>query len=299
MDQIAAINVFVQVAQARSFVVASRSFGISASAVGKTIARLEDQFGVRLLHRSTRSVTLTSEGLLFLERARRILAEFEMAEAELSQNASEPRGLLRVSLPMVGDLFQSVLAAFKKRYPAIDLDVDLTNRQVDLIEEGIDVSVRSGHVQDTRLMTRQLGTFRMALVASPTYLSERGVPEVPDDLHNHDCLRLRMPLSGKFQPWRLKEHSEGIEDLNASVICNDTPTTVALATQGLGVAYLPDFAIAREVSDGRLVCILSDWVIGEGHLRALWPSGRHITPRVRAFIDFLSANLLLVAKATS
>ena len=189
----AALNVFAQVADTRSFVAAGRNLGLSASGVGKAITRLEDGLDVRLFHRSTRSVTLTAEGHLFLERARRILSELEAAKTELSQTAATPSGQLRIGLPLVGAPFLETLAAFKARYPEIVLDLEFDNRYVDVIEEGYDAVIRTGDMKDSRLHGRTLGRFRMLLVASPEYLARRGVPNTPADLAQHDCIQFKMP----------------------------------------------------------------------------------------------------------
>jgi DNA-binding transcriptional LysR family regulator len=208
VDNLNGFVVFVRVAETRSFVAASRLLGVSASAIGKSVARLEEKLGVRLFHRSTRSVTLTAEGTLFLERSRRILAEIEAAEMELSQATATPRGRLRISLPLVSSLVLPVLGEFMREYPAIELDLDFTDRLVEVIEEGFDVVVRTGDPTDSRLSARKLGTFRSMLVASPDYLARRGIPEVPADLLDHTCLHYRFPNSGKLEPWALRQAPE-------------------------------------------------------------------------------------------
>jgi DNA-binding transcriptional LysR family regulator len=175
MDTLA-LNVFVQAAETRSFVAAGRILGISASGIGKSVGRLEESLGVRLFHRSTRSVTLTAEGEMFLERARRILAEFDAAQAELSQASTVPKGRLRIGFPLVGDPFLPALAEFQRRYPEIELDVEFDNRKVDVIEEGFDAVVRSGEIEDSRLKSRLLGHLRMLLVGAPDYFA-RHAPE--------------------------------------------------------------------------------------------------------------------------
>ena len=157
MESLSGFVVFVQVAETRSFVAAGRLLGVSASAVGKRVVRLEEKLGVRLFHRSTRSVTLTAEGALFLERSRRILAEIEAAELELSQATATPRGRLRVSLPMGSSLVLPVLGEFMRHYPDIELDLDFSDRMVDVIEEGFDAVVRTGEPSDSRLSSKRLG----------------------------------------------------------------------------------------------------------------------------------------------
>src|SRR6218665_3604929 len=191
MDSLNGFVVFVQVAETRSFVAAGRLLGVSASAVGKSVAPLEEKLGVRLFHRSTRSVTLTAEGTLFLERSRRILAEIDAAELELSQASAAPGGRVRVSLPLVSSLMLPVLGEFMRAYPQIELDLDFTDRMVDVIEEGFDAVVRTGEPADSRLSARRLGSFQMRLVASPDYLACRSTPRTPADLLQHTCLHYR------------------------------------------------------------------------------------------------------------
>jgi DNA-binding transcriptional LysR family regulator len=198
MDSLGSISVFVLVAQTRSFTDAGRVLGVSSSAVGKSIARIEERLRVRLFHRSTRSITLTGEGALFLERCRRILAEVEAAEQELTQTAASPRGKLHISLPQVRGLLMPVLTDFMRAYPDIELDVDFSDRMVDVIEEGFDAVVRTGKPEDSRLMARLLGHYRLVLVGSPDYFAQHGVPLSPQDLSNHACLRHKFCATGKL-----------------------------------------------------------------------------------------------------
>ncbi|WP_158938637.1 LysR family transcriptional regulator [Burkholderia sp. S171] len=292
MESISAINVFVQVAETRSFVAAGRLLGVSASAIGKRVSALEDQLGVRLFHRSTRSVALTAEGALFLERSRRILAEVEAAQAELSQIDRSPRGRLRISLPLVAEPFLSVIAQFKQAYPDVDLDLEFTDRRVDVIEEGFDAVIRSGDAPDSRLTTRRLGSFRMLLVGSPDYLARRGTPQKISDLAQHACIQFRYPNTGKLQVWPIfQDEIEAEFPLPTSIVCNNLETRIFFALFGLGIAYLPDYAIARHMADGRLIHVLTECSEGATPFRIMWPSGKHFTAKMRVFIDFLGVRL--------
>ncbi|KVE37535.1 LysR family transcriptional regulator [Burkholderia sp. TSV86] len=292
MESLNGFVVFVQVAETRSFVAAGRLLGVSASAVGKSIARLEEKLGTRLFHRSTRSVTLTAEGALFLERSRRILAEIEAAELELSQATAAPRGRLRVSLPLVSSLVLPVLGEFMREYPEIELDLDFTDRLVDVIEEGFDAVVRTGDPTDSRLSARRLGAFRSMLVASPDYLARRGTPKVPADLLGHTCLHYRVPNSGRLETWALRRAAGEPElALPTSMICNNIETRVCFALLGLGIAYLPEFSIKEPLADGRLHAVLADYVERTGVFHVLWPASKHPSPKVRAFVDFLCARV--------
>lgn len=292
MDGLNGVAVFVQVAETRSFVAAGRALGISASAIGKSVARLEDRLGVRLFHRSTRSVALTAEGTLFLERCRRILAEVEAAEHELSQAVALPRGRLRVSLPLVSALMLPVLGEFMRQYPEVELDLDFTDRMVDVIDEGFDAVIRTGDPVDSRLTARRLGRFKRYLVASPAYLAQHGTPQRPEDLVSHICLHYRFPSSGKLEHWPFsRADAEPDLQLPISMTCNNIETRMCFALRGLGIAYLPDFAIRPQLAEGDLVPILTDHLQSEGVFHVLWPASKHPSPKVRALVDFLCAHV--------
>lgn len=290
MDGLGSLSAFVRAAEARSFTVAGRQLGLTASAVGKAVARLEERVGVRLLHRSTRTVSLTAEGAMFLERCRRILAEVEAAELELAQTQGAPRGRLKVSLPLVGILMMPPICGFMRAYPEIELDLDFSDRLVDVIEEGFDVVLRAGEVADSRLMSRMAGTFRLVLAGSPLYFAARGVPRLPADLAGHACLQHRYATSGKLEPWPLRGLPRD-PALPATALANTIEPLIAMAEAGLGIACLPDLAIRRQLADGTLVTVLDDHTEHAGPFRLLWPASRYVSPKVRAFVDFMARNL--------
>jgi len=290
MDSLGSLNAFVQAAEARSFTAAGRALGVSSSAIGKAIARLEDRLAVRLLHRSTRTITLTPEGALFLERCRRIFSEVEAAELELAQTREAPRGKLRISMPLAGMLMMPTLTAFMRAYPAIELDLDFTDRLVDVIEEGFDGVVRAGQVRDSRLMARRLGTFRLLLVGAPGYLARRGTPRKPRDLEAHACLHHRYATNGKLEPWPLKRAGARFE-IPTTAVVNTIEPLIYMAEQGLGITCLPDFAIQRQLGDGTLATVLDRHVHHAGTFRMLWPSSRYGSPKLRVFVDFLAQHL--------
>lgn len=293
MDSLSGISIFVQVAETRSFTEAAKLLDVSSSAVGKSIARMEERLGVRLFHRSTRSITLTAEGALFLERCRRILGEVEAAQLELSHFSAAPRGKLHVSMPLIGELMMPAMAAFMRLYPDIEMDIDLSDRMVDVIEEGFDAVIRTGEPQDSRLMSRQVGKFRLVLVASPDYLKQRGVPEHPRDLVNHACLLHKFPATGKIEHWPLQTpDATPIPTLTKTAICSTTEAQHYLAVQGLGIACLPDFAVRNAIGRGELQLVLDEFIVHSGALWMLWPSSRHASPKLRALIDYLKDNLL-------
>lgn len=291
MESLGSLQTFVQVAETRGFAEAGRLLGVSAAAVGKSVSRLEQSLGVRLFHRSTRSVALTAEGELFLVRCRRILEEVAAAEAELSHHAGHAQGRLRISLPLISDLALPVLADFMRAYPDVLLDLDFTDRLVDVIEEGFDAVLRVGEPSDSRLTARHIGHFHRRLVASPAYLAERGTPGEPADLERHLCLQYRNPSSGRIEAWPLRGASTELK-VPESMVCNNIETRVCFAKRGRGVAYVPDHSVREALRTGELVTVLDDYVDAPGNLYLLWPSGRHVSPKLRVFVDFVSEHLL-------
>lgn len=292
MESLNSINFFVQAAVTRSFSEAGRNLGVSSSAVGKSVSRLEHHLGVSLFHRSTRTITLTAEGELFLERCRRILKEVEAAELELSEIQQAPKGRLRISLPLVGMLIMPALITFMRQYPAIELDIDFTDRLVDVIEEGFDVVIRTGEPTDSRLISRVVGNYQLQLVASPDYLSQYGIPQIPDELAQHMCLQHKFPSTGKLEPWPLKS----IDDVSGpvlpvSMVCNTTAALMDVAMAGLGIACLPDFMTRDAILRGKLVPILDEYTEHQGTFRILWPSSKYLSPKLRVFIDFMITHL--------
>ncbi|KVM89069.1 LysR family transcriptional regulator [Burkholderia stagnalis] len=294
MESLGGFVVFVQVAETRSFVAAGRALGLSASAVGKRIARLEARLNVRLFHRSTRSITLTAEGTRFLERCRRVLAEIDAAEQELTHSAEAPRGRLRVSLPTIGTLLLPVLADFMAAYPEIELDIDFSDRLVDVVDEGFDAVLRTGRPSDSRLSSRLLGHFRQHLVASPAYLERHGTPRTPADLAMHRCLHYRFPSSGKLEIWPLRAPHSGLQpEVPVSMVSNNAETRLCFALRGLGIACLPEFFVHDGLADGTLRAVLDEHVASLTPFYVLWPSGRHPTPKLRAFVDYMAQHLRL------
>jgi DNA-binding transcriptional LysR family regulator len=289
MDSLAALLAFAHTAETLSFVQAARRLGISPSAVGKSVARLEQRVGVRLFHRSTRRVSLTSEGQLFFEHCQRILAELRDAEAMLIRTQERPRGRLRISLPTAGYRFlMPLLPEFARRYSEIELDLDFNDRIVDVIAEGVDAVIRSGVLPDSQLVSRRLGAFRFVLCASPAYLAKYGVPEKPEALREHRCLRFRFPTSGKLQDWVFSGSGHpSAADYPTALVANNMEAVLTAALRGLGIAYMPAFLASEALAAGHLKSILEQYIEGGGDFWLLWPAGRQSSPKVRAFIDFL------------
>jgi DNA-binding transcriptional LysR family regulator len=297
MESLSGIAAFVQAAEHLSFVAAGRALGISASAVGKSIARLEESVGARLFHRTTRRIALTEEGAAFYERCRRILDDLRDAEAMLSRTTRAPRGRLRVSVPTIGYRFLlPVIPAFRQRYPDIELDIDFNDRLVDIVEEGLDAAIRSGPLTDSSLMARRLGPFHFVLCASPSYLERNGIPQSPKDLERHDCLRFLFPTSGKLQIWQLTE-AEGVDPFRrpSPLTCNNMEALRGAAISGLGIGYMPDFLARDAVEAGLLRTVLDVHLADPGQFSILWPSNRLVSPRLRVFIDHVAETLFAKA----
>jgi DNA-binding transcriptional LysR family regulator len=298
VDSLNALKVFVRAAETRSFTEAGNALGLSSSAVGKAVARLEERLGVRLFHRSTRSITLTQEGQQFLESCRRIFSEIEAIETGFAQTKGAPQGKLRVSLPMVGMLMMPTLSGFMRAHPKIELDLDFSDHLVDVINDGYDVVVRTGDASDSRLIARSLGHYRLQLVGSPAYFARAGLPKKPEDLTLHACLHHRYPTSGKLQRWPLIKPASGNDvALPVTASSSTVEPLIALAEAGLGITCVPDFAIRQQLADGRLVTVLDEHVEHTGTFRAVWPSSPYLSPKLRAFVDHLAANLLPTAPA--
>ena len=293
LDSLDDFAVFVQVAETRSFAETARLTGVSASAVAKRMARLEGRLKVRLLHRSTRSVTLTAEGGMFLARCRRVLDEVQGAEHELSRASGTPRGRLKVSLPMVGTLFLPLLAEFMRTHPDIDLHLDLSDRMVNIVEEGFDAVLRTGEPDSSALTARPLGSWPLLLVASPAYLSLRGRPERPADLAGHSCLHHCFNSTGKLERWPLVWSADEVEiDLPVSMVSNNLEGRLCFAENGLGIACLPEFSVHEALAAGSLEIVLPAFTeLRQTTFRIFWPSSRHPSPKVRALVDFLATQM--------
>lgn len=288
MDKLNGITVFVQVAESRSFVASGRALGVSASAVGKSIARMEQKLGTRLFHRNTRSINLTAEGAMFLERCRRILNELEAAEQELFMTTESPKGRLRVSMPQVGNVMFVQLARFMARFPEIQLDLEFTDRLVDVIEEGFDAVIRTGVLNDSRLMARRLGDYPFHIIGAPSYFERFGEPASVEQLADHHCLHYKLAFSGKLERWPFRETGGAVEaKVPVTMVCNNIEMLIHAARQGQGLACVPEFAVRQYLNNGQLRSILTPQLERTLQMQVVWPSSRFLTPKLRAFIDFI------------
>jgi DNA-binding transcriptional LysR family regulator len=292
MDYFSALSAFIQSAELRSFTAAGRSLGLSSSAVGKAVVRLEGELGVQLFHRSTRAITLTSEGKIFLLRCQRIFSEFEAAKTELITAKAGPQGKLNVSLPQLGTYLMPFLIEFQREYPLIELELDFSDRVVSIVEEGFDAVVRIGTVNDSRLKMRTLRGYSHQLVASPGYLAQRSMPNKPSELINHACLRYRYPSSGKLDAWPLQKDGQLLNvEIPQTVIVNTIGPLHEMALSGTGIALLPDFMTKDDVEKELLMPLLEKWLMDFRQVTLLWPSSRQTLPKIRVFVDFMTEKL--------
>jgi DNA-binding transcriptional LysR family regulator len=286
--------IFAHVAELGSFSRAAERLGLPKSSVSRRLAALEQSLGERLLLRTTRRQTLTEFGLQLLEHARQVVAEVDAVTALSEHRQAAPSGRLRVSMPsdFANLLLADPLAAFVAMHPAIELELDLSPRRVDLLGEGIDVAVRMGDLPDDALLTaRRLAVFAIGLYAAPLYLAERGEPDCPDDLEQHDAVRL---LRGDGEPstWTLLrgEHRwQGVPPGRAAA--NSPELLIRLACAGAGIAAVPDIFAAPYVQRGALRRVLPDWCLPSHHAWAVFPGRKLMPAKTRAFIDMLQSSL--------
>lgn len=288
MDRLSLLESFVRVAELGSFSEAARRLRSSKSVVSRQVAALETELGARLFHRTTRSLTLTEPGQAYFAQVSRILAEIEEANQSVTQLQAAPRGRLQVAAPMsFGFLHLApALPEFLAHWPQVDIEMAMTDRFVDLVEDGFDVAVRIARLADSSLIARKLAPIRMAVCGSPDYLKTRGVPRTPPDLSAHDCLDGGASGGAEWRfttadgtPWPVTIRGRlGIDN-------GDALRTAAL--QGLGLVMLPTFILGADMQAGTLVSVLDEYVPQERALYAVYPHARHLSPKVRAFVDFL------------
>jgi len=288
------ILVFMAVVDAGSFIAGGQAMGLSRSAAGKAVTRLEDRLGARLLNRTTRTLSLTDEGRVFYDRGLQVLASVDEAEASVAGHSGTPRGVLRLTVPdafgrlVVLPLLKKYLAA----WPDIQVEVSFTDRVADLVEEGFDLAVRIGvTTSDTRLVSRVVARYKAVLCASPSYIAERGEPLDIDALAAHDCLIFSS--RNQRQSWRFRgEGGSWVKAQGRSRVRLDSGEAIRdAAIAGLGIAFLPDFLVAQDLAAGRLQQVLSDLEAGDVKIVTIYPDKRLLEPRVRRFIDLMVEEL--------
>lgn len=289
LDDLVSLALFARVVEAGSFTAAARALGLSKSAVSARVARLEDRLGARLLHRTTRRLSLSQAGAALYERAARMVAAANDA-AELAEGTSrEPRGRLRISAPVtLAQMFLGpVLAEFLRAQPSVQIDLDASDRMVDLVAEGFDLAVRIANLRDSSLVARKLATDRLVVVGSPSYLARAGTPRSVADLAQHNCLRYAQ-VSGSAE-WGFRGFERVRQVVEGNLVVSDGTVLREAAAAGLGLAVLPAFMVAAELASRRLVPVLEELPRREIGIFAVYPHRRNVPAKVRAFVDFLVA----------
>ena len=290
MDRLAAMTAFTRVAETRSFSEAARRLGATKSAISRQVSALEADLGARLLHRTTRSLTLTEAGRDYFDRVTRILADVEEANRSVSHLQAAPRGRLRVNAPMSFGIrhLAPALPDFLTRHPEVEVDMSMNDRFVDLVDEGYDVAVRIGRLSDSALIARKLAPLRRVVCASPDYLAARGVPLTPADLAHHDCLSYTNMSPTEEWSFAAPDGRPLAVTIRGRLRVNNGDALRMAALGGLGLTYQPTFIVGPDLEAGRLVPVLADYVHQDGGVYAVYPHSRHLTPKVRAFVDFLA-----------
>lgn len=288
--QLDEIFAFMSVVDAGSFVGGGRAIGLTRSAAGKALARLESRLGVRLLNRTTRHMSLTDEGRVFHEHCLQVLAALDEAEASVGQRTGAPRGVLRLTVPgAFGRLHVlPLLRTYLRTWPEVQAEVSITDRVADIIEEGYDLAVRiNGASSDTRLVSRMVAQYRAVVCAAPSYLEAHGEPETLEDLVKHDCLVFSSRT--RRQAWALRQKGGAwVKVEGRSRLRLDSGEAIRdAAVAGLGIAYLPGFLVDEDLASGRLEALLPSCETGVVRIMAIYPSKRHLPAKVRRFIDLM------------
>jgi DNA-binding transcriptional LysR family regulator len=288
MDRMTSMATFVKVVENGGFSAAARALAISPSMATAHVQSLEERLGVRLLNRSTRKVSLTEVGHAYYERCLQILGEADEADQIAQALQSTPRGTLRLNTSVaIPPFLAPVVAEYTALYPEVSVELNMTDRMVDLVEDGFDVAVRNMSMPDSSLMARRIATYRFVIVGSPAYFAAHGTPTVPDDLAQHNC------LTYSRSPWGNEWHFAGSDGeqsvpVKGNLHANSDNALRWAAAHGQGLAHLPSFLVKDEIKSGRLVPVLTDYLKAEYPIHAIYPHRRHLSAKVRSFIDLLA-----------
>lgn len=289
MDKSGEMRAFVRAVELGGFSAAARDLDLTPSGLSKLVTRLEDRLGVRLMNRTTRKIALTAEGEAYFASAKRILADIEAAEAEVTRSSDSPKGLLRVNVGVAFGLHQlaPAMPRFLARYPDMTVDITVTDRLVDLVEEGTDVAIRAGALRDVNLVARKICDVHRVICAAPAYLKKRGVPNTPQDLLQHNCLTISGVPQLRRWPFDTPEGVIHIE-VAGNIQANNAETLLQMAAAGVGVIRLADVIVSDGIRAGWLKPILTHAHHVEPlPLSAVYLPGKHKSPRVAALVNFL------------
>jgi LysR family transcriptional regulator for bpeEF and oprC len=291
MNKLQAMQLFVRVVETGAMARAADSLGISKATTTTLIQQLEAALGVKLLNRTTRSVSVTNDGAAYYSRCVAILAQIRETEESLGARRATPEGRLRVDVPtlMARLVIVPALPAFFARYPGIELDLGCSERRADLIEEGIDCAVWSGDLEDSTLIARRVGELYFGTCAAPSYLAAHGEPRHPDELKGHRCINHFSPRTGKTFDWVFAKNGSRIQaSLRGHVALDDENSYVAAAEAGLGVAQIPAFVLKEALELGSLDWVLGDWFPEPAPLHVVYPQNRHLSSKTRVFVDWVA-----------
>jgi DNA-binding transcriptional LysR family regulator len=292
MDKLIAMTTFVQIADSGSLTAAAERLGTSLPTVVRALAALEEALGVRLMNRTTRKVTLTDEGRHYLERCRSILADIEDAELALTDRQGEPKGKLVITAPvMFGKLHvRPIVTCFMQEFAQIRVDLLLLDRIVNLIDEGIDVAIRIGHLDDSSMVARQVGLIRQVVCASPALIGKTGVPERPEDLINANCIRVTGLAPGPN--WRFQSNGKPKTiPVNDTLVCNQIDAAIDACVEGIGFGVFLSYQVESLVREGKLVCNLTDYEPPPLPVSVIYSRPRLMSTRVRTFVDRVTRDL--------
>ena len=290
LDRLTGLEVFARVAGTGSFSAAGRALGMSQTMVTKHIAALEARLGVKLLHRSTRKLSLTDAGRNYLEASERILTDMSAADAAVAAERVEPRGTLRLNVPVSFGERQiaPLLPEFARAHPLVSVDLGLNDRLVDLAEEGWDLAIRIGTLSDSSLIARRIAPSRTVVCAAPAYLKAHGTPRAVADLARHNCLGYTLSRLAGIDRWTFGEKGDVVVNVSGNLRANNGDALRAAALRGFGLAVLPTFLVGADFQSGALVSVLQEFLPRDSAVHAVYPHARHLSPKVRAFVDFLA-----------
>ncbi|HTH99098.1 MAG TPA: LysR family transcriptional regulator [Stellaceae bacterium] len=294
MARLEEMEAFLRTAEASSFTAAAERLGLSKSVISHRVSELEARLGVRLLNRTTRRLSLTEAGTVFLERCQRILSDLDEAEDLVINQGKALRGVIHLAAPLSFSFqhLQPAVLDFMADNPEVEISLDLDDRIVDLIGGGFDMAIRIGNLADSSLTAKRLAPSRLAVCCSPDYAAHHPLPQHPDELVEHECLLYSGRVNGRTDVWDFRD---GAKDLSVRVggnlSANNGEMLMAAAIRGYGLTLLPTFIVGPALEDGRLIRVLPEWPLVEGAIYAVYPSNRHVTGRVRAFTDFLASRI--------
>jgi LysR family transcriptional regulator, regulator for bpeEF and oprC len=291
MNKLLAMEVFIQVVDAGGFSRAADNMQLPKATVSTLLQALEKELAVKLLHRTTRQVSVTSDGAAYYERCLRILSDVREAEDSLSRNRVNPSGRLRVdaSTGVANEIIIPALPGFFARYPDIVLELGCGDRPVDLIEEGIDCAIRGGALPDSGLIARRIGVLHFVTCAAPAYLDLHGRPTHPNDLAAHRCVNYFSSKTGKIHDWDFSRGEERIEIVTpAGLAVNDSTAYISAGLAGLGIMKMASYSIDPYVAAGQLELLLEDWISSPLPVNVVYPQNRHLSAKVRVFVEWVA-----------